>query len=73
MKVMQNGIMIDKSYEEVCHELGFIPKARFVEVTNRGTITFTCGKPQELRELLWAVKCKGYSPAKRLTDAVKVC
>lgn len=58
-----------KDYEAICHELGFIPEVHFVEITNRGTITYTVGKPQEVRALLNAVIEHGYKPAKSLLKA----
>lgn len=41
----------------------------FVKITSRGTITFSAGKPQEVRALLNAVVEHGYKPAKSLLKA----
>ena len=60
-----------KDYDAICHELGFIPSVHFVEITNRGTITYTCGKPQEIRALYKAVIDHGYQPSKNLEEAAK--
>jgi hypothetical protein len=60
-----------KNYESICRELGFIPDVHFVEITNRGTITFTAGKPQEVKALLQAVRNCGYIPAKSLIKAAR--
>lgn len=60
-----------KNYREICEELGFNANVHFVKITNRGTISFTCGKPQEIKALLKAVTNCGYKPAKNLIDAAK--
>lgn len=39
------------NYKQVCHDLGFIPEIHFVKITTRGTISFYCGKPQDVRAL----------------------
>lgn len=57
------------TYDEVCHDLGFIPDVHFVRVTTRGTISFTCGKPDEVRALLSAVRRQGYVAEKNLVSA----
>jgi hypothetical protein len=61
----------NKNYEQVCHDLGMRPEIQFVEITNRGTITFTVGKPEEIRSLLDAVERAGYIPAKSLVDRAR--
>lgn len=53
-------------YEAICHELGFIPQSHFVEITKAGTIGFTCGKPEEVNDLLASVIEHGYIPTKSL-------
>lgn len=60
-----------KDYDAICHELGFNPNSHFVEITTRGTISFTSGKPQEIRALYKAVLDHGYKPSKNLEIAVK--
>lgn len=67
MKVIKNGQPMDMSYEEICHDLGFIPAVQFVDVTAHGTITFTCGKREEIAELYGAVMDKGYKPTSKFT------
>lgn len=64
--VWKNGEKTRLTYEDVCHDLGFIPETKFVEITNAGTITFTCGSPYEVKGLLRAVREKGYKPAQSL-------
>lgn len=56
------------NYDAVCHDLGFNADVHFVEITTRGTITFTVGKPNEIRALYRAVLDKGYKPARELSD-----
>lgn len=58
------------TYDDVCHELGFIPDVHFVEITTRGTITFTCGKPHEIKALYNSVYEHGFCPAKSLRDSL---
>lgn len=67
---MTNGTVQIESYENVCHNLGFDPNTHFVKVTNRGTITYTCGKPNEIRELKKACQTNGYKMAKSLKDTI---
>lgn len=66
MKVIKNGVLVEKTYEEICEELGFIAKVQFVEVTNRGTITFTLGRPEEIRALASAIEREGYKASSKL-------
>lgn len=61
-----DGSAISLTYEELCHDLGFLPAIRFVKVTNRHTVTFTCGKLNEIRALRKACKDRGYVMAKSL-------
>lgn len=69
MIVIYKGEKVQKSYEDICHDLGINPDVHFVKVTNRGTITFTCGKPNEVRDLLSMCMYAGYKPAKSLLEA----
>lgn len=40
----------EKTYDEVCNNLGFIPDVRFVHITNSGTIAGTlCLQPSDQR------------------------
>lgn len=78
MKSMSDMIMViikeqkvQKSYEDVCHDLGFAPEVRFVKITTRGTISFTCGRPSEVRLLLTACREHGYKPSRALIAAAE--
>ena len=55
-------------YTEVCKDLGVNPEIHFVTVTNRGTISFTIGKPDEIKTLRKAVINKGYKPSRKLNQ-----
>ena len=68
---LSNGDNVRMDYEDVCHKLRIIPWMNFVEITTRGTITFTLGKPDEICYLYHAVEKAGFVPAKTLKDAVK--
>lgn len=57
------------NYEAICQTLGFRPDSGFVKITNRGTISFTCGKPDEIRSLLYAVRQSGMKPSAALVRA----
>ena len=70
-KVIRNGEKIEMVYEDICNALGFIASSHFVEITTRGTITFTLGKPYEIRSLLAEVKDNGFKPSKSLVNAAK--
>ncbi|BAL85139.1 hypothetical protein SELR_pSRC300660 (plasmid) [Selenomonas ruminantium subsp. lactilytica TAM6421] len=50
-----------KDYDKVCHELGFNPGVKFIKITTRGTIGFTCGKPEEFRpgRVKWTYEKEG--------------
>lgn len=70
MKVLlKNGQKIDMTYDDVCEALGgYIPGVHFVRVTTRGTISFTVGKPEEVRALLCNTIENGFVPARKLMD-----
>lgn len=53
----------EMTYEDVCKDLGFLPGVSFVHITKTGTISYTCGKPEEIRALYRAVEEKGYKRA----------
>lgn len=57
------------TYEGVCYELGFDAGVHFVKITTAGTISFACGKPQEIRVLYRAVVNAGYVPSAALKEA----
>lgn len=67
-----DGATVVLTYEELCKRLGFIPEVEFVELTNAGTVTFTIGKPEEIKALYAAVLRKGFMPAKSLSAIDKV-
>lgn len=78
MKSMSDMIMViikeqkaQKAYEDVCHDLGFAPEVQFVKITTRGTISFTCGRPSEVRLLLTACREHGYKPSRALIAAAE--
>lgn len=71
MNVIQNGEKKQMSYEEICKELGFIAACEFVKITNRGTITFTLGKPDEVRALYKSVLDCGFKPAASLLKTMQ--
>ena len=58
------------TYEQVCDRLGMRSEIHFVEVTSRGTIAFTLGRPDEIKALHRACKQAGLRPAKSLTRAI---
>ena len=69
MKVWKDKEKVEMTYEEICHDLGFISEVHFVRITTAGTISFTLGRPNEIRSLVAACRERGYKPAKRLLDA----
>ena len=71
MKVIINNKKVEKSYEDICADLGFLSYVHFVRVTSANTISYTLGKPDEVRALLAACEEKGYKPAKSLIDACR--
>jgi len=65
--VIKDGKKMKMTYEEVCHDLGFIAKCEFVKITTRGTITFTAGTPNDVQSLYQKVNICGYKAAKSLS------
>lgn len=61
-----DGSTRNMSYRELCSLLGFSADIEFVHVTTRGTISFSAGKPNEIRALLAACHKEGIVPAKSL-------
>lgn len=61
-----DGATVALTYEELCKRLGFIPEVEFVELTNAETVTFSIGKPEEVKALYAAVLREGFKPAKAL-------
>lgn len=71
MKVIKNGKKVEMTYAEICHDLGFYSEAEFIKITNKGTIAFYCGRPNEVRALLSEANEKGYKPAQSLIAAAQ--
>ena len=71
MNVIQNGEKKQMSYEEICKELGFSAPTHFVRVTNRGTISFSVGKPDEIRALYKSVEKYGFKPSVSLIKTLE--
>ena len=69
MKVWKDEKKVEMTYEEICHDLGFISEVHFVRITKAGTITFTLGKPSEIRSLIASCREYGYKPSKGMLDA----
>jgi len=59
------------TYTEVCEKLGYRSEVNFVVLTNRGTVSFTCGKPEEIRTLLKRVQDAGMKPSRELVQTVE--
>lgn len=59
------------TYDGVCYNLGFAARVNFVKITSAGTISFTCGKPNEIKALYSAVVNNGYVPSAELRNAVR--
>lgn len=71
MQVIINCVKVEKTYEEVCEDLGFIADVHFVRVTSANTIAAWAGKPDEVKALLHACEAKGYKPAQALIRAAR--
>jgi hypothetical protein len=67
-----DGATVAITYEELCKRLGFTPETEFVELTNAGTVTFTIGKPEEIKALYAAVLRKSFMPDKALAAVDKL-
>lgn len=70
MKVWKNGTKIEADYETTCHDLGFIPDARFVVITSAGTIDYSAGKMTEIMALKNACRLHGYKMSKNLEGII---
>ena len=66
-----DGSKVEMSYFDICKTLGFSPETGFVEITNDGTLTFTVGRPHEIRAYAAAIKDKGFIPAKSLIERLQ--
>ena len=71
MTVIKNGETQQKSYEEICKDLGFIAEVNFVEVTSTGRISYTIGKPDEIKALYHSAQNAGYEPSRALIRCIK--
>jgi hypothetical protein len=56
-------------YQLICEELGFASELNFVAITPGGKISFTSGKPQEIKSLLAAAMQAGYDADPKLKAA----
>ena len=54
---------------EIAKRLGYRPEVGFVQATKTGTVGFSCGKPEEVRELLRRVRAAGLRPSRNLIRA----
>src|SRR6266566_5034900 len=71
--MMHGGNMttnLTANYKAICRQLGMKASIRFVVVRKDG-ITFTGGRPDEIRALLQAVRKAGLKPAPSLLSAVR--
>ena len=50
---------MEKTYKEICKELGFSAESHFVEIVD-GAISFTAGKPDEIKQLIGKACACGY-------------
>ena len=71
MNVIQNGEKKQMSYDEICKELGFSAPSHFVRITNWGTISFSVGKPDEIRSLYKSVEERKFKPSAALVKTIE--
>lgn len=67
-KVWFGGKKIEMDYSEICRKLNISASEKFVKVTSAGTITWTCGRPNEITYLYHQVINHGFRPAKNLGE-----
>lgn len=67
-----DGTFFEMQYDDVCKSLGFVANVRFVEITNHGTISFTVGKPNEVKALLASCQRCGYVPSGKLVQTARM-
>lgn len=70
-KVLYKGKKIEMTYIDICNKLCLIPECKFVKITTSGTISFTLGKPYEIKALLYACRQCGFTPSRVLIDTVE--
>jgi hypothetical protein len=61
----------EAEYEQVCDQLGFRAACRMVKIHANGSIGFWAGKPEEVRNLLNAVRNAGMRPHPGLVAAAR--
>jgi hypothetical protein len=59
-------------YTMICQRLGFSPEAKFVKVHDDGSISYTCGKPDEIKALYHRCRQRGFRIHKDLTEAARL-
>jgi hypothetical protein len=70
MKVIKNGEKVEMTYDEVCKDLGYLPETKFIKVTPQGRISFTLGKPNEIKGLYHSINEKGYLMSDKLKETL---
>lgn len=70
--VIRYGAKVPMTYNHVCYTMGINPEVRFLKITNRGTLSYTCGKPDEIADLLREIEKNGYKPSRKLVSAVRI-
>lgn len=71
MKIIINESVKDLEYSEICKILGYNPSTHFVKVTSTGRISFTLGRPNEIRDLYASVIENGFVPSRNLLSRIK--
>jgi hypothetical protein len=57
--------LVAKDYDAICERLGFSPESKFVVIED-GKISFSVGKPDELRQLFQRADHAGYEMSPKL-------
>lgn len=69
MKIrMINGSVKEMGYAELCERLGFNADTRFVRITTAQTVSFSLGRPNEIRALKSACEKIGCRMSKKLAE-----
>lgn len=71
INVYKNGKKVQMTYKDICYNLGIDPDTHFVEITTRGTISFTAGKSQEITYLYKNAIYSKFIPSKKLAYICK--
>lgn len=69
MKVVKNDVVSAMDYAEICKELGFVAETNFVRITSKGTVSYTAGKPEEVKALYASAIKNGYKPSRALAKS----